>query len=335
MPPSYLGTPSKHSLERHWRVILETFELSGASLARRAGLSPTLFETDPIFVSTEAWAALWDALEAEISRPTLPLELAETISFEFFSPAIFAVLCSDNFSRAARRLQRYKSLLGPCLLSLEETRDLRIGCQILGEPLAPRLWGLAELAIWVRLIRHCTGHPVVPKQAFAPNGGTAAKMLEPFLGVRVTPGKCFELVFHEADAQRPFLTRDNALWASVAPALEHRLAGCNEQSSMKERVRAALFELLPSGRSALTAVAQELNISPRTLQRRLTEEGVSFRHVLDNTRAQLAKHYLKRSQLTTAEIAFLLGYEEPNSFYPAFRSWTGTTPQALRHGLQP
>ena len=95
---------------------------------------------------------------------------------------------------------------------------------------------------------------------------------------------------------------------------------------MKERVRAALFELLPSARSTLKAVAQELNTSPRTLQRRLAEEGLSYRYVLDNTRAQLAKHYLKRTQLKKAEIAFLLGYEDPNSFYPAFRSWTGTTP---------
>ena len=83
----------------------------------------------------------------------------------------------------------------------------------------------------------------------------------------------------------------------MAPALEHRLAGCNEQSSMKGRVRAALFELLPSARSTLKAVAQELNTSPRTLQRRLAEEGLSYRYVLDNTRAQLAKHYLKRTQL--------------------------------------
>jgi AraC-like DNA-binding protein len=310
------------------------FELSGPSLARRAGLSPTLFDADPIFVSSEAWAALWDALEAEIPRPTLPLELAETISFEFFSPAIFAVLCSENFSQAARRLQRYKSLLGPCRLSLEETGNLRIGCKILGEPIVPRLWGLTELAIWTRLIRHCTGHPVVPKQAFAPNGGAMATTLKAFLGVPVTPGERFELVFYQADALRPFRTRDNALWASVAPALDHRLADCNEQSSEEERVRAALFELLPSGRSTLKTVAQELNTSPRTLQRRLAEEGLSFRHVLDNTRAQLAKHYLKRTQLTKAEIAFLLGYEDPNSFYPAFRSWTGTTPQALRQGLQ-
>lgn len=48
--------------------------------------------------------------------------------------------------------------------------------------------------------------------------------------------------------------------------------------------------------------------------------------MLYNTQAQLAKHYLKRTQLTKAEIAFLLGYEDPNPFYPAFRSWTGTTP---------
>ena len=91
-----------------------------------------------------------------------------------------------------------------------------------------------------------------------------------------------------------------------------------------------LFELLPTGQNQLSQVAKRLAMSSRSLQRRLAQEGTTFRKVLEETRAQLATHYLKQSDLTAAEIAFLLGYDDPNSFFPAFRAWTGITPEALR-----
>ncbi|MEM9488317.1 MAG: AraC family transcriptional regulator, partial [Myxococcota bacterium] len=82
-------------------------------------------------------------------------------------------------------------------------------------------------------------------------------------------------------------------------------------------------------------VARAVGASARTVQRRLSEEGTTYRGVLDQTRAQLATHYLTRTQITPAEVAFLIGYDDPNSFYPAFRNWTGMTPQAVRAGAKP
>ena len=101
---------------------------------------------------------------------------------------------------------------------------------------------------------------------------------------------------------------------------------------MPERVQAALLELLPAGDTSATAVARELAVSTRTLQRRLTEEGTTFQGVRERTREALARHYLTRSSVPPAEIGFLLGYGDPNSFYRAFRDWTGDTPARVRAG---
>ena len=89
-------------------------------------------------------------------------------------------------------------------------------------------------------------------------------------------------------------------------------------------------ELLPSGHATIEAIADRLAMSKRTLQRRLGDEGQSFRQQLDRTHEQLARHYLKQPGLSTSEIAFLLGFEDPNSFHCAFQGWTGTTPSTLR-----
>ena len=95
---------------------------------------------------------------------------------------------------------------------------------------------------------------------------------------------------------------------------------------MAKRVRAALHEGIPSGLVTMDAIAGKLAMSKRTLQRRIEAEGTSFQQILKETREALARHYLERTALPAAEISFLLGFDEPNSFYRAFRDLDGDDP---------
>lgn len=325
---------SQFRIERFWHVILETFDVSPEALVRRAGLPIDVFAAAPAPVDVEAWASLWDALEAEVDRPDLALRIARCLTLDMFDPALFAALCSLDLRQAATRLQRYKRLMGPCRLEVPEGQELAVACRVEGMPLPPRLWGTAELVVWVEMARHATRHPIVPTRVMAPLVLEAPEAFADYFGVAVKRGPRYEVVFGRADARRPFRTTDAAMWAFFEPVLERRLAECDARTSMRERVRAALFELLPSGRSELGDLARTLGASVRTVQRRLADEGTTYREVLDATRTQLAKYYLTRTRMTTAEVAFLVGFEDPNSLYPAFRAWTGTTPQAVREGAQ-
>ena len=67
-------------------------------------------------------------------------------------------------------------------------------------------------------------------------------------------------------------------------------------------------------------------MSARTLQRRLTEEGVTFQQLMEEARRELAQHYLLHSSLELNETAYLLGYEDANSFFRAFHKWEGIPP---------
>jgi AraC-like DNA-binding protein len=317
-------------VEPFWQVILSTLTLSPGTLAARAGLTDQIFSPQLEKVDLEGWAALWDALAKEVPRPTLALEIGQALSFDAFDPALFATHCAANLREAAERLARYKPLIGPCRLRLAQGRDLAIGCDVVGMPYPPALWGLAELVVWVSLARHCTATRIVPKRVSAPVLPNDPAAYQSFFGVPITPGSRYEVVFWERDAKRPFEATEASLWQFFEPVLSRRLAELEAQTQTQERVRAALFELLPTGQNQLSQVAKRLAMSSRSLQRRLAQEGTTFRKVLEETRAQLATHYLKQSDLTAAEIAFLLGYDDPNSFFPAFRAWTGITPEALR-----
>ena len=143
--------------------------------------------------------------------------------------------------------------------------------------------------------------------------------MEDYLGTRLRRGENYLIAFTPADASRPFLTENDQMWRIFAPDLRRRLSDLQASATAADRVRAALNESLPAGDPSIGAVTAQLATSARTLQRQLSQEGTSF-----------ARHYLTNAGLRTSEIAFLLGFADTNSFYRAFKGWTGTTPETVR-----
>lgn len=125
------------------------------------------------------------------------------------------------------------------------------------------------------------------------------------------------------DLEPPFISYDDAMWNYFKPELMKRLAGLELDDSISARVKSALIELLPGGLSGIDTVAEKLGLSRRTLQRKLSEEGTTFQKQLNNTRKLLAVHYIRNTNMSTNEIAYLLGYQELNPFLRAFILWTG------------
>lgn len=138
------------------------------------------------------------------------------------------------------------------------------------------------------------------------------------------------MTFSSEGAERLFWTENTGMWNTFEPVLRKRLSELDSHASTADRVRSVLLELLPSGRSPTEDAASKLAISKRTMLRRLSEKGASFQVVLKTTRQQLAEHYLSNSELSQAEVSFLLSFQDSNSFLRAFNSWTGITPGLYR-----
>ncbi|MBB5017561.1 AraC-like DNA-binding protein [Chitinivorax tropicus] len=101
------------------------------------------------------------------------------------------------------------------------------------------------------------------------------------------------------------------------------------------RVREAIVHSLAQDKARLNLIATGLGMTVRTLQRKLKDADSSFQQVLDHTRCDLAKHYLRETDLSLTDIAFLLGYQEQSSFNHAFKEWLGVNPGAWRGSQQP
>ncbi len=313
------------------RVLLADLGVRPADLLDAAGLPKDLLNRDDAVLSAPQYYSLFDALDHLVGDRDLAITIADTLSPEVFDPPIFAAMCSPNLQVAAERIAVHKRLLGPLRLHVELDADgmnLEIAWPA-GDPPPAVLPGV-EVAFWVALARLGTRTRVVPQRVVVPQPPKNVAAVEDWLRARVERGDTTLVRFSRLDATRPFLTANAGMWDFFEPELRRRLDDLGGDATLGSKVRATLVELLPAGAGTAQGVARHLGISTRTLQRRLGDEGVTFQELLADVREGLARHYLTQSALSLTEIAFLLGYDDPNSFHRAFNRWTGRTPLGVR-----
>ena len=103
-----------------------------------------------------------------------------------------------------------------------------------------------------------------------------------------------------------------------------------QETTFSRRVELAIQQMLLGGTATEPAVANLLNVSKRTLRRRLGHEGEQFRSLLGERRCELAQQLLRNTSLAVADIASALQYKDANAFSRAFRTWANQSPTEWR-----
>ncbi len=257
------------------------------------------------------------------------LDLICNPSDSAFSPPVAAAWCSRNGAASLARLAKYKELSAPEKLTI--TKEPSALCATFsglwegGEP-SPEL-GAAEFIFLASLMRKAADPAIRPLGASV-RGGFNDEDVAGYLGCRIEDGERCEIRFSKADMAKPFSTWSPRIWDNLSPVLESRLG--KAQGTFSSGVVHALQSMLPAGECGIADAASRLCMSPRTLQRRLLDEGATFHKLLASTRLDLACRYLGGTTMSIGEAAFLLGYSETNSFQSAFASWTGMSPSSWR-----
>ena len=136
--------------------------------------------------------------------------------------------------------------------------------------------------------------------------------------------------------QHPLAQNEDSLreFLRLAP---YPLVRRDQPGDIKTLARKIEQQLVSAGAENLptaSAIAHQLNMSPRTLHRRLTAEGTSFQQLKDDFRRDMAVHYLQRDELSIDTIAAVMGFQDNSAFYRSFKKWTGTSPGQFRQQLQ-
>lgn len=326
-------------MNKHFRVSGSTFSkleelgVPASAVLRRAGLAQAFIDQPRVLLKTEELFALWRAIGEISTNPAIGVLLGTESKAERFHPMGLAALSTENFGSAIDQMARYKQLTCPEEI-LQERDDEEWSIQfrwLLADEVEPPMLNECCFA-WVLSIARCgTGTRLSPVRVEFAQPRAHVKTIERHFGCPVVCGAARNaIVFRAADAQRPFVTRNAELLGMLAPQFEEELKRENGEENFLERVRIAVQQKLTGRRPTIEDIADTLHISCRTLQRRLQEEGLSFQRVLEEARHQLARHYLNNSVLELNEAAYLLGYEDGNSFVRAFRTWEGVPPARWR-----
>ncbi len=312
---------------------LKELGLSPETVLRHAGLPLALFKLERILLSTDQFFALhWGIAEAS-KDPAIGLKLGTEERVERYDPVKLAALSARSFRDAVERSSRYKQLTCPEEIRLLEGRN---ECSVqfiwlLAHEQEPPLLVDVCFAWILALGQRGTGRPIHPKRVELQRAPIHREMYEAHFRCPVRfKAAQNSILFSKSDIEFPFVTYNADLLAIVAPQLEAELNEQLAHRNLNEQAKAILKQLLAGQRPAIQNLARELHLSTRTLQRRLTEQGISFQRLLDEARRELAHHYLLHSARELNETAYLLGYEDANSFFRAFRQWEGTTPGEWR-----
>jgi AraC-like DNA-binding protein len=326
-------------MNKHFRVSgslllkLEELGVRASAVLRRAGLSQGMIDQPRALLNTEELFALWRAIGETSTNPAIGLQLGTESKTERFSPMGLAALSTENLGAAVQQMARYKQLTCPEEI-LQEKDDEEWSIQfrwLLADEVEPPMLIECCFAWVLSIARHGTGARLSPLRVEFVEPRAHSKIIERHFGCPVIGGAPRNaIVFRAADAERRFVTRNAELLAMLVPQFEEELKQVNGDENFVERVRIAVQQKLTGRRPAMEDIADQLHISSRTLQRRLQDAGSSFQHVLEDARHQLARHYLNNSVLELNEAAYLLGYEDANSFVRAFRTWEGVPPARWR-----
>lgn len=160
-----------------------------------------------------------------------------------------------------------------------------------------------------------------------------AKTVRQVLGAPVRYGQDrIAMVLEAKLLDCPVETADNELLKILKRHCQQILGARPKADGLVFEVQQLITTLMPSGQPKIDAVAQELGMSSRTLTRRLAENGLTYKGLLDELRRKLALQYLKDRRISVKKVAYLLGYSEVPAFYHAFRRWAGSSP--VQHRLK-
>jgi AraC-like DNA-binding protein len=330
-------TVAAESLQRLLEAAAE-LGLDAAELAAAASLDPNLAGQAGARAPLGALCNLWEAVAARWPRGDLVPRMVRWRSAGDYGVVGFLAATAPTVAHALDVVQTHLRVWAdePRLLREAGRVSVRWSRPLTERPGLLRL-SEATLAEVLGALRAATHAPLKPSAvAFAHAAPADPRPLEAFFGAPVR-WEAAETWLHLTGEQlaMPLPGADARLHALLAPLARAELERCPAEASVAERARQELNGRLSDGAPTAAVVARRLAMSERTLRRRLAQEGLGFRRLLEQKRVALARAYVANPAVPLSEVSFVLGFSEPSAFHRAFKRWTGQTPATFRRSRWP
>jgi AraC-like DNA-binding protein len=337
-PATYGGMQNAVMSMRVVRGLVEAVEQAGVSrvdLLRAAELDATQLDSEEACVPRSMIYRVCEAALDLTGDPAFGLHWSERLHGSAFNPVSHLVAHAPTLRQGFESLSRFHRLLSdhPTFRLSEEADKVKVDCfNLIGA--SPRMQRLAsEMLVSgvIRLIRSFSAQARVDSVAFEypmpdyHSEYTRCFGLTPSFG---QPHTC--IVFDRALMNATSLHKDEDVHDALRAIAERRILRLTQHTTFTSRVRDLLVEQLCAHQADMTRVARAFGLSRRSLRRRLEAEGSSYRAIVKEALAIVAKQYLRDKRLTIQETAYEMGFADPTTFHRAFKRWTGKTPSAYR-----
>ncbi|PWT88260.1 MAG: hypothetical protein C5B56_09075 [Proteobacteria bacterium] len=314
------------------RSFMQSFERLGYdvdALLAAAGLCGEELNESEARISCEALGAILIRAQQQRFTPNLGVELAKVTPVGAYPLLDYLVATSDTVGEGIRQLGRYYQLVGnPVTLDIEELGErIRIEMPQTAAPFSVEF----SAALMVLHFREETECRFSADSVSFMHSADDAAAVERALGCPVYSLAAWNGISVSREAWKgPLRRRDTVLRKLLEDRANEIVARLPRRESIALEVQRALVARVAGGATGVEALAREFGMSPRTLQRRLAAEGISYQALREDARKEAAGRYLIESTLTVNEVAYLVGYSESAPFYRAFKRWYGMTPEVFR-----
>ncbi len=251
-----------------------------------------------------------------------------------FNALGYAWLASGRLREALTRATRYAHIIG-------EDREHRLEDTAKGLTVTlsrslklPALMDLA-MSIWLSACRLNYGPDLNPVEVNLIHSQLAcAEEYDSYFKAPIKFNADTDSITFPADAVDKRLPIGNSHLSTLSDQYIVTYLSELDKNNIVQRVNGAIIEMLPSGGVSDEKVAERLNMSTRSLHRKLQGAHTTFGKLLDEVRREIAEHYIHDSKVSLMEIAFVLGYSEYSSFWRAYKRWTKTSPSDIRKSEQ-
>jgi len=302
-------------------------------LFRDAGIDPGLLNKPGARVPYASVNRIWAKASEIIDDPCFGLKADKYWHPSYIHALGYAWLASHTLREALIRFVRYLRIVSEKgFLELEENPDgitLIYSFELLGMRIPAQID--MGMAMAIHMCRLNYGEDLKPLSVnFTHAEPPCAKEYSAIFKAPVRfSANTDSLTLSLADVDK-YLIGANPQLARLNDQVMIDYLGKLDKDNIVDRVTAVIIDLLPSGGIADEKVAEQLNMSVRSLQRRLKEEGTTFRTLLERVREDLAATYVQDPEIELVEVAFLLGFSDQSAFSRAFKRWTGFSPSEAR-----
>lgn len=330
------ATPSVNALCA--RAVLQAakaLEVDGKALLAEVGISPELLRLQGERISLDSYLQLYRSAVERSSDPDIGLYVGHILYFSGMNLHLYMTTICRNLKEYFNLIPSTLQLHGDTgrVLIHPEREFIRLEWHPLHEctkgwrPLTDEM-----LKLSADIVSGICALPVPVRSAeFSYPAPEDTRALKRAFGANLKFGCDVSCLYFPRESLRyPLIDLEFELrpdfWAGPQAVFDEP---GNEEPFIRD-VRATIRRALPGGELTVDSLAGELEISRRTLQRRLSRFDLSFKQLLQDVREQLSRRYLDDPRLAVTEIALLLGYSDQASFSNAFKSWFGCAPTEYR-----